>query len=154
MTVPTPDLMSTLALVLSNPLVVNDALALDDPLAVSAALALADALVLTDALVVGDELVVGETLLVHRGALTLQLRLGSLPTRLLLGDPSSPLGSLGALCPGVGFLPMLRHGLTATLLEFALAGTSTDALTAPRHNERKGDHYQHYDNHDCDNYTS
>jgi hypothetical protein len=146
--------------VLSNPLVVNDPLALADPLAVSDALVLAgplavsDALVLTDPLVVGDELVVGETLLVHRGALTLQLRLGSLPTRLLLGDPSSPLGSLGALCPGVGFLPMLRGGLIATLLELALAGTSTAALTATRHNESKGDHYQHYDNDDRDYYTS
>jgi hypothetical protein len=122
--------------VLADPLVVSNALAFIDPL------------------VIGDELVVGETLLVHSGALTLQLRLGSVPTRLLLGDPRSSLGDVSALCPAVGFFPMLRRGPIATLLELALTSTNTAALTAARDNESKGDHDQHYDNDDRDYYTS
>jgi hypothetical protein len=89
---------------------------------------------------IGIELMIGKALLVQGGAFPVQLGLGPLLTRLLLGNPGLALGNAGTLSAHVGPLAMLLGGLGASRLKLALLVTQPLALAGAGYDDRQQDH--------------
>ena len=98
---------------------------------------LAPAALVGVAVLIGRQLVVGEAALVLRGALLVQLCLGALAGRFLLGDPGALLGGVCALGAGARLLAVLADRLLTTLLELTLLRPEPGAFAHPRHRERQ-----------------
>jgi hypothetical protein len=89
------------------------------------------------------QLFIGQTLLVQSGALLVQLRLGALPHRLLLGDPRSALGNLGLLLAAGGLLTVLGSRYPTALLPLSIARPFLGAPARTRQHHPKRHHEQH-----------
>jgi hypothetical protein len=98
------------------------------------------------ALLVGHQLVVRLALLDHRRTLTVKLGLGVVASSLLLCDPGSLLGCLGAFGACIGRLVLLFHGAFAASFELSLARSRPHSRASSRQDH--GGNYQHHDDND------
>lgn len=83
------------------------------------------------------------------GALLMEVGLGALAPRLLLGDPGPPLGRDGALRAQVRLFVVVLRDLGTALLKLALAGALMPAPVEPRQQDETADEHDGYDD-DCD----